>query len=407
MKYNINTDIEYCMIATLIMNPALLKSLPLKEEYFFSNNNRLAFVTLQQMIWKDEEINLITFGSRFYDNNGKISEIRFLFDSNKYWSDIFAETYLRQLADELIKRKIVEKYNSLASAPKEFIEEIKKLEYDFIENRPRAIGELYDEYVEIYNERKEKLKDGHVGIVTGFNYIDKNCAFEEGNLVILAAKTSVGKTSLALNIAINAAMFGNKVLFFSSEMTIRELLNRTFSQISGISSTRFKYSNADNSLKLIKNEIEVCKNNLIFVESAGMTSEDICRLSRKEKNVDLIVVDYIQYLRDPVKNGTNNDRIGNITRNLKSIAVELKCSVLALSQVNRATNGAPELNNLRDSGNIEQDADIVLILHRENREDSIADLIIAKNRNGAVDYNGKIHFHPELTKFYEQEKSKN
>ncbi len=117
---------------------------------------------------------------------------------------------------------------------------------------------------------------------------------------------------------------------------------------------------------------------------------------------NLIIVDYIQYLKDkPQKNATNNDRIGNITRNLHSLAQELKCSILALSQVNRATDGMPALHNLRDSGNIEQDSEIVLILHREDREDTVAQLVIAKNRNGQIRTDGKLNFNPEITKFYE------
>ncbi len=393
---------EYYMIATLIIYPQLLNVLPIKDEHFWFSNNKLAFQVLDEMNKNNEAINLITFGSRFFDKKGKVSEIKALFVRGNFYSELFAETYLRLLSDELVKRKIVEKYEKLSNAPKEFIEEIKKLEDDFIESRPKAIGELYDSYVEEYNIKKEKLKkEGAVGLITGFNMIDKGCSFEEGNLIILAAKTSVGKTSLALNIAVNTSMYGQKVMFFSSEMTIQELLNRTFAQLTGTSSTRFKYANADNSLQLAKNEINACKDNLIFIEAAGMTSDDICRIARKQKDVDLIVVDYIQYLKDKVeKSGTNNDRIGNITRNLKGIAGELRCSTLALSQVNRNVQGEPALHNLRDSGNIEQDADIVLILHREGNEDVDANLIIAKNRNGRITV-GRLKFKPELTKFHE------
>jgi len=393
-------EVEYSMIATLIMNPDLLKVLPVKEEHFYSVNNRTALSVLKKMQGNGEEINLVSFGSRFYDEGGKISEINTLFNTDDHWSSLFGETYLRQLSDELVKRKIVQKYETFVDAPKEFIEEVKKLEDDFIESKPKNIGELYDSYVEDYNERKEKLKNGAVGVITGFKIIDEKCSFEEGHLVILAAKTSVGKTSLALNICVNASMFGSNCLFFSAEMTTKELMNRTFAQLTGASSTKFKYSNADAELVAVKKEIEACSDKLSFIEAAGMTSEDICRMARKKQDVDLIVVDYIQYLKDSVKNGTNNDRIGNITRNLKAVANELNCTVLALSQVNRNTTGAPELHNLRDSGNIEQDADTVLIIHREDRESTMADLIIAKNRNGQVYFDGEIRFNPKLTKFY-------
>jgi replicative DNA helicase len=310
---------------------------------------------------------------------------------------------LKILAEELVKRKIREKYNSLAEAPAEFVEAIKKIELDFItESKPKNIGELFAEYSEKYASRKERIANGGaVGVITGFSKIDENCAFEAGGLVVLAAKTSVGKTALALNIAINAAMFGQKVLFFTAEMQVNELMHRVLAQLTGVSSLKFKYANADHSMAVATNEVEAIKDKISFIEASKITSSDICRIIEKEKDVDLVVVDYIQYLQDKVEKGqTNNDRVGQITRNLKSAAVGNSCAILALSQVNRAASGIPELHNLRDSGNIEQDSDIVLILHREDRDEVLADLVVAKNRNGAI-YKTKIKFDKNLTKFYE------
>ena len=400
-------EIEYCMVAILIVCPQLLKSLSLKEEHFYHSNNLLAFKVLKEMDIVGEEINLITFGSRFFDNGGKISEINALFGDNLFYSDLFAETYLKQLAEELVKRKILEKYQTLSDAPKEFIEEIKKIELEFInEKKPKTLIQLYENYLIEYDDRKKRLESGGtVGLITGFKFIDKNCPFDKGDLIILAAKTSVGKTALALNIAVHCAMYGHKVIFFSAEMTERSLQDRIYSQLTGISATRFKYCNADSSIKLVKSEIKHCGENIKIIEAGQLTSDEICRITIKESvsfAPDLVVVDYIQYLKDKVqKKATNNDRIGNITRNLHALAQELKCSVLALSQVNRAINGIPELHNLRDSGNIEQDSEIVLILHREDREDVTAKLIIAKNRNGRIRADGELKFNPELTKFYE------
>lgn len=397
-------EIEYYMIATLILNPKLLKTLPFKSEHFYHHNNLLAYQVLKEMEKENEAISLETFGSRFWDKGGKISEIRALFSAEQYYTDLFADTYLKILAEETAKRKILEKYNDLADAPREFIEEMKKIELEFINERPKDLTELYGEYLTEYNFRKEKLKKGgSVGLITGFKYIDQNCAFDKGDLIILAAKTSVGKTALAINIAVNCSMFDQRVLFFSAEMTANAIQNRIYAQLTGVAATRFKYCNADASVMLVKAEIENCGKNLKIIEAGDLTSEDVCRIAQKESmKPDLIVVDYIQYLKDRSgKNATNNDRIGNITRNLHALAQELKCSVLALSQVNRAAVGMPELHNLRDSGNIEQDSEIVLILHREDREDTVAQLIIAKNRNGQVRTDGKLNFDRKLTKFYE------
>jgi len=400
-------DIEYQMIATVILCPELIKTLPIKQEHFYQQNNNLAFKVLKKMDDDGESITLVTFGSRFWDVKGEITEINALFGNDFYYSSSHAETHLKILAEETAKRKILEKYNTLADAPLEFIDEMKKIELDFIDQKPKSLYELYDGYVEEYEERKIRLKEkGATGLLTGFKMIDEQCGFEQGNLIILAAKTNVGKTALALNFAVAAAMYEQKVLFFSAEMTKRELMGRIFAQLTGISATRFKYATADYALKSARIEIESCGKYLKIVEAANMTSDDVCRISRQEQGrgkIDFVVVDYLQYMKDPIGKNTNNDRIGNITRNFKGLAMELECPVLALSQVNRATKGVPELFNLRDSGNIEQDSDIVLILDREDRDDIVADLIVAKNRNGQL-IKTQLKFQPELTKFTEYEK---
>lgn len=399
-------DIEEAMIVSLLKNPELIKMLPLKTEHFYHKNNAIAYDTLKQLSDEHHEINMLTFGSKFSDNGGTISSIRLLFDAEPYFNESAVETYLHILAEELIKRKIFTKYHDLSEAPKEFIDEIKTIEMEFISsNPPKSLTELYDEYQINYLEKQKRKKEsGSIGVVTGFKYIDENCPFDDGDLIILAAKTSVGKTALALTIGLNAAMFGQNVLFFSAEMTAQAIQDRLYAQLTYTAASKFKFAEADNALVNVKSEIQESGKHFKIIESGGLTSTEICRISIKEAIVfqpKLIVVDYIQYLKDPLgKNVTNNDRIGNITRNLHALAQELKCAVLGLSQVNRATSGIPELHNLRDSGNIEQDAETVLILHRESREDVVANLIIAKNRNGIVRTDGELKFDPKITKFY-------
>ena len=182
-------------------------------------------------------------------------------------------------------------------------------------------------------------------------------------------------------------------------------MGRVLSQLSGVSATRFKYANADHSMSVAETQLPK-DDTLQFIEAGQMTSDDVCRISRQasqRQKIDLVVVDYIQYLKDPTLKGqTNNDRIGNITRNFSGLAKDLKCPVLALSQVNRAASGAPELQHLRDSGNIEQDSDIVLILHRESKDAECANLAIAKNRNGMIEPENLLYFTPKTTRFYEK-----
>ena len=136
-----------------------------------------------------------------------------------------------------------------------------------------------------------------------------------------------------------------------------------------------------------------------------VTSDEICTIARKEsfnKKINLIVVDYLQYLNDKIpKGGTNNDRIGLITKNFKSLAGELDCAVLLLSQVNRKADDKPEIEHLRDSGNIEQDADLILILSREDRAATKAELAVKKAREGSAEDIIRLNFNPKTTKFNE------
>ena len=202
-------DIEYYLASILILEPEIIMRLPVKEEHFYSVQPLLAFKTLVDMQKADEKINLVTFGGRFADVKGKISEFKPLFEDFENVSSLYAESYLRQLAEETAKRKIWLTYQDLADAPKDFIEEMKKIELDFIDQQPKNAGQLLEDYKKDYDDRKKRMEEtGAVGLITGFNTIDTKATFEPGNLIVLAAKTSVGKTALALNISVNASMFG-------------------------------------------------------------------------------------------------------------------------------------------------------------------------------------------------------
>ncbi len=394
--------IEKLFLQQIITYPEILKTLNVKPEHFYHKAFCLAFKTIQKMLDDSETVSWPTFGSRFYDAGGKVSEIS-LIEDDEFISHVYSGTNLKILAEELAKRKIWKKYGELKNAPLEFIAEMKKIEIDFIEKRFNTIVEDSEEYEKEYNERKKRVKKGKaISLITGFKFIDQNIGIEKKSLVILAAKTSVGKSALALNIALNASLYGQRVLFISAEMTISRLMDRVYAQLTGVSATKFKYANADHSLPLARNDIKEIKDKLKFIYLPQGTSEEVCRLVNREaqiKPIDLIVVDYIQLLKDTMGRGeTNAQRVGNITSNLRGLATTLNCSVLALSQVNREATGRPKLHNLRDSGCIEQDSDIVLILHREGRGDVVASLEVAKARDGKVG-ECSLKFNPELTLF--------
>lgn len=406
MNQLFNKKLEYSMIATLMQNPELLKTLRLKEDHFYGNDTRLYFNVLAKMSSALEEINLVTVGVRVEEAGGKVSDVSALLTGGEYWSALFAKTYLKQLAELCAMRKIKKVYDESGSVPKEFVERIKNLELEFVESVPQTLEELFQEDMATYEERKKVIKErGASGLITGFKCIDNVCSFEKGYFIVLAAKPSIGKSAFALNLAINAARYDQKVLFFSAEMSKQEVLNRVYAQVTGVDSTKFKYCTADASLGIVRNEIADCGKNLKIIEAYRETSEDICRICRQESltfKPDFIVVDYVQILKDKIEKGENDPiRISKMTMAFKLLAQELKCPVMGLSQVDRQVQGQPQLHHLKGSGSLEQDASVVLTLHRDDKEDVTAKLLVAKNRDGRADILADLKYSPITVKFYE------
>jgi replicative DNA helicase len=400
MDYKKTYEIEGLVLGSIILNPGLLGRFKITAEFFKHQNFRKAFNVLSEMSQNKETINLPLFGIKFLESGGKISEISKVLTDPVNCDNIFFADYVKVLAKENLKFKIKNSAHTLEDDAEKFIEEIKKLDVGFTSGKAVSLTDSIEDYLKTYNENKQRyLNNKSIGVPTGFDFIDLEAPLLPGHLVILGAKTSVGKTALALNIAVNSARYDQNVLFFSAEMTKHELITRALSQITNTPASAFKTGQADEALGKFKNEINLYGQNLKFVEAGAMSSSDVCRVVRQEagnKKPDLIIVDYIQYLKDSVGNNlTNNDRIGNITRKLKEVALEVGAPVIALSQVKRAT-GIPTLADLRDSGNIEQDADIVFILHREDKTATSANLIVAKNRNGPVIFDHLLYFEHKI-----------
>jgi replicative DNA helicase len=250
------------------------------------------------------------------------------------------------------------------------------------------------------------------GTPTGLKTLDRMLSgLQKENLVILAARPSVGKTSLALNIAQHAAVSHKiPVAYFSLEMGRESLIDRMISAQGDIDNWRISTGNleAEDFEKYAQASGELAEATLDIDDTAGISVMEMRTKARRlqmEKNVGLIVVDYLQLVRGRNQESRVNE-VSEISQSLKNLARELKVPVLALSQLSRAVeqrggDKKPQLSDLRDSGSIEQDADVVMFLYRpdeENRED--IRLLIAKHRNGAT---GEIplHFKADRTRFYE------
>nr|MBP7223018.1 replicative DNA helicase [Sedimentibacter sp.] len=256
----------------------------------------------------------------------------------------------------------------------------------------------------VFNQLEERAKSGGgiTGLATGYTDLDRmTSGLQKSDLILLASRPSMGKTALALNITMNVVKSGASVALFSLEMSEEQYVQRIISQESMVDSTKLRTGNLDDDdwTRLISTMSLISSYKVYIDDTPSVTLFELmskCRRLKIEKGLDLIVVDYLQLMSDGTGRTDNRQQeISNISRGLKALARELDCPVMALSQLSRAPelrgDHRPVMSDLRESGAIEQDADVVMMLYRDeyyNKEESekkgITDVIITKQRNGPV-----------------------
>ena len=269
------------------------------------------------------------------------------------------------------------------------------------------------------NIEKAHNTDGTVtGIASGFTDLDyKTTGFQPSDLILLAARPSMGKTALALNIALHVAAVERKhVAIFSLEMSKDQLVKRLLSQESHVDSQKLRTGNLQDNewAALIEGAETVGKSLLAIDDTPGISVSELrskCRKLKMEQGLDMIIIDYLQLMTGSKKAESRQNEVSEISRSLKAIARELSVPVFALSQLNRKaeerSDHRPQLADLRESGAIEQDADVVMFIDRErseNEEANKATVIIAKQRNGPIgDVN--LMWLPKYTQFRDMDRS--
>ncbi len=342
-----------------------------------------------------------------------------------------ADAYADLVAQAALRRRLIEVGTDIASAvydSKGKIEELvgeaeQKLfavSNQTVKTDYSALGDLLiDAYDRI--EELHKNQGALRGLKTGFRDLDnKTAGFQKGDLVIIGARPAMGKTTFAQNLAYNVATRNgdNKgVLFFSMEMAKNEIVDRMISDISGVKSWNIRTGNvSDEDFAKIGDALgEMSEVPLYIDDTSSMTIYDLSNKARRavhDHGIAMIIVDYLQLIQGSDRyKGNRVQEVTEISRGLKTLARELEIPVIALAQLSRGVTGRddprPVLSDLRESGSIEQDADLVMFLHRpdyykQNNDDfvptNITELILAKHRHGPV---GKIelYFHPDLLRF--------
>jgi replicative DNA helicase len=340
--------------------------------------------------------------------------------------------YSTIIRDRSILRKLIEVADGVANSA--FNADGKSVQtlLDEAESRIMAIGKdgsRKPDYLEISNLMTETVSriqelaargglNDITGVATGFKDLDKETSgLQKGDLVIVAGRPSMGKTSFAMNIAENVALQeGLPVLVFSMEMSGSQLATRMVGSVGRIHQGRLRTGNLnEEEWPRLTHAIEKLEKAPIMIDETGsLNSLELRararRMARKYKQVGLIVIDYLQLMTGS-GNSTNENRateISEISRSLKSLAKEMQCPVIALSQLNRTLESRPDkrpiMSDIRESGAIEQDADVILFIYRDevyNQESpskGIAEVIIGKQRNGPLG-NIKLSWQGEFTKF--------
>lgn len=299
-------------------------------------------------------------------------------------------------------KRITQEGLSFKGNVEEFIDEVESSFFSLAsQSRTNFVITLKDSLKENLKRLQQGKREAGeiIGIPTGFNSLDKRLlGLQAGQMVIIAARPGMGKTALALNIAVNSTKHSNlPVMLYSYEMLAPELSGRILSSEANIDSRKIRTNDyTDSDLRNLGFAIQELSKLPIFINDSGATNLlDIKSQARKvaaEQGLGMIVIDYLQLMQPHVRKQSREQEIAEISRGIKELAKELKCPIVALSQLNRSatsrTDRRPQLQDLRESGSIEQDADVVMLIHREDYYDEntpdkgIAEVIVAKNRAG-------------------------
>ena len=434
-----NIEAEQAVLgAMLIDKEAIAKATEvLSADDFYREAHRVIFSAMLELYNKNEAVDMVT-----------VTEI--LKRDNKL-EDIGGIAYITSLANVVLTAANV-KYHAEIVAEKSVLRqlvrvstEIAAMGYEANEDVGTLLDTAESRILEISNRKKKndftaindilmdsvqsiesllQNKGGLTGLPAGFADLDKlTSGLHPSDFIILAARPSMGKTALALNIVQNVALRAHKVIggeprsvaFFSLEMSKEQLVNRMLCAEAGIDSQRLRVGEMhDEDWTHLWDACDTMSRAKIYIDdTAGITAMDMRSRARRlkaEHGLDLIVVDYLQLMQGSGKRNNSGDRqqeVSEISRSLKALARELDVPVLALSQLSRSVASRqvkrPMLSDLRESGSLEQDADIVAFLYREDyynpeTENKHTELIIAKHRNGPVD-TVNLFFQKQFTKF--------
>ena len=428
-------EAEQSVIGSMMMDSEAIMTASeiLTSEDFYQRQYGILFDAMVELYNEGKAVDLVTLQDRLKEKDvpPEVASLEFVKD---ILDTVYTSAHIRQYAtivhEKAMLRKLIRTTEGIANtcyAGKESMEDIfvdtEKQIFDIIQQNTSG------EYVPIKDvvlnaldkiEMASRTKGNVTGIPTGFIDLDyKTAGFQPSDLILVAARPSMGKTALVLNIAQHMAFREDvTVAVFSLEMSKEQLVNRLLSLESRVDSQSIRTGNLTDEdwSKLIEGAGVIGKSHLIIDDTPGISVTELrskCRKFKMEHNLGIIIIDYLQLMTGSKHSESRQQEISDISRSLKAVARELNVPVVALSQLSRAVEQRPDhrpmLSDLRESGAIEQDADVVMFIYRDDyynkdtAKPNVAEIIIAKQRNGAI---GTIELAwlPQYTKFANMKK---
>lgn len=433
----VNLEAEIGVINSLLIDDGLVSQVmdSLNPDDFFDHKNKVLYLTIIELFNAGIRVDINILASKLQEKNqfneiGGFDYIKQVLNYN--YTTVNLDSYVRLVADASLKRKAIDTLTKLSQdgyntelSVNDYLETVEGSIFNLTQYRNtsefKTIHDIASEVVK--NEEEMSKQDTEVtGLSTGFENLNKlTLGLQNGNLIILAARPSMGKSAYSLNLAVNAARSNKNgkasVAVFSLEMPAEQLVRRMFAAETGISLGDINKGNlTDTQWRSFQGAAyNLSTLNLFFDESSLVTIGDIRSKCRKLKasptGLDLVVIDYLQLITGSGGNKSKVEEVSQISRGLKLLARELDIPVIALSQLSRNVEARedkrPIMSDLRDSGSIEQDADIVAFLYRDDyytkKATGQCELIVAKNRSGSLAtlnyiFDGKIQKFNEIGK---------
>lgn len=410
-----NVESERALLGSIMLRPEALVEIMdiLRPEAFYADKHKTIFEAMTHLYEKREPIDLLTLSSKLKESVDldRIGGMSYLTEIvNSVPSSSNAEHYAEMISKKHTMRRLIEAAEGIAKIgydEEQGIEELlDKAEKKIYEVTSKNLSGKYVEMKDVLGEAMERLDRLHKtkgelrGVPTGFKDLDnKLSGLQNSDLIILAARPSMGKTSLALDIARNAAIRHNiPTAIFSLEMSTQQLVDRMLSAESRVDAWRLRTGalNLEEEFGRITAALDPLSKAPLYIDDQAANNilkiRSVVRRLKHEKNLGLVVIDYLQLMTPTQTKGNDNvvQQITEISHSLKQLAKEFDIPVLALSQLSRAVEqrgGKPRLSDLRDSGSIEQDADVVMFIHRDQNDEGggkkqDAEILIEKHRNG-------------------------